>query len=343
MVFHGILQLQQGAFGVAAVCLLSTMGSADAVPTDDSSSLMVFGITGICGLIAILYLFKLLSGPKEPPKVLPFDDFQPLPLIRKKVLSHDTCRYVLGLPEGHSLGLPIGQHISLKFTGPDGKAVQRSYTPVTDDSRLGEVELVVKVYRPLPPKFPDGGLMSQHLDSLKIGEKILVKGPKGHVSYKGRGKFTTKPLGKPLEERTCTQIGMMAGGTGITPMLQILQAILLNPKYRDSKTKIKLIYANQTPDDILVRDELEDLALEFKGRFELWYTVDKVAKEGEAPSEWSYSTGFITTDMVKEHLLFEGDNSKTQFFMCGPPPMIKYACIPALKECGMTEKNWTIF
>lgn len=320
------------------------MAQAASLALDDPSFLFVAAVTIVCGLFAIIYLIKLVSGPNEPPKVLPVDDFTPFPLIRKKVLSHDTCRFTLGLPEGHVLGLPIGQHISLKFTGPDGKAVQRSYTPVTDDSRVGEVELVVKVYRPLPPKFPVGGLLSQHLDSLKIGENILVKGPKGHLSYKGHGKFTTKPLGKPLEERSCTQIGMMAGGTGITPMLQILQAVFLNPKYCDSTTKVKLIYANQTPDDILVRQELEEFASNFKDRFELWFTVDRVDKEGDvAPSEWKYGTGFIGTEMVKKHLLFEGDNSSTQFFMCGPPPMIKFACIPALKESGFTEKNWSVF
>mmetsp|Transcript_8197 Transcript_8197/g.22738 ORF Transcript_8197/g.22738 Transcript_8197/m.22738 type:complete len:347 (-) Transcript_8197:258-1298(-) len=340
------LQMQSNAHCATAAYMMTMLlpcsaaqeSSGDQV--DDMQKLIVFAITAVCGLIGVVYLYKLLSGPPAPPKVLPFDDYQPLPLIKKKVLSHDTCRYTLGLPEGHVLGLPIGQHISLKFTGPDGKAVMRSYTPVTDDSRLGEVELVVKVYRPLLPKFPNGGLLSQHLDSLKIGQTILVKGPKGHLTYKGRGKFSTKPLGKPLEERSCAQIGMMAGGTGITPMLQILQAVFLNPKYRDGRTRVKLLYANQTPDDILVRQELEDLAAEFQDRLEIWYTVDRV---GDKEKDWKYSTGFINTDMVQKHVMFEGDNKNTQVFMCGPPPMVKFACVPALKECGLTEKNWSIF
>eukprot|EP00527_Entomoneis_sp_CCMP2396_P000123 CAMPEP_0198154658 /NCGR_PEP_ID=MMETSP1443-20131203/68719_1 /TAXON_ID=186043 /ORGANISM="Entomoneis sp., Strain CCMP2396" /LENGTH=270 /DNA_ID=CAMNT_0043821353 /DNA_START=475 /DNA_END=1283 /DNA_ORIENTATION=- len=267
-----------------------------AMSLDDPMFLVVAIPTAICGIIALVYLFKLLSGPPQPPKVLPVDDYTPFPLIDKKVLSHDSCRYTLGLPEGHVLGLPIGQHISLKFTGPDGKAVQRSYTPVTDDTVVGRVELVVKVYRPLPPKFPVGGLLSQHLDSLKIGETILVKGPKGHLTYKGKGKFSTKPLGKPLEERSCKYIGMMAGGTGITPMLQILQAVFLNNKYRDATTKVKLIYCNQTPDDILVREELNALEAKYGDRLEIWYTVDRVGDL--APSEWKYDVGFISPEMV---------------------------------------------
>lgn len=38
------------------------------------------------------------------------------------------------------------------------------------------------------PKFPEGGKMSCHLDSLAIGDTIEAKGPMGHVTYLGRGK-----------------------------------------------------------------------------------------------------------------------------------------------------------
>jgi cytochrome-b5 reductase len=57
----------------------------------------------------------------------------------------------------HILGLPIGQHISLKFTDSDGKEVQRSYTPVSSNEDKGVVDFVVKVYRrDTHPRFPDG-------------------------------------------------------------------------------------------------------------------------------------------------------------------------------------------
>ena len=261
---------------------------------------------------AFLYsLFSRFSGTK---KVLPLGDFQEFPLIRKEVLSHDTCRFTFGFPKPNMLlGLPVGQHLSLKFTDPKtGKSVIRSYTPV-DDATPGEVSLVIKVYRPAPPKFPDGGLMSQHLDSLKIGDTILMKGPKGHMEWymSGHkfGSFHVKPLGKPAEERYCEQIGMMAGGTGITPMLQVLQAIFHHGK--QSNVCVKLIYANQTEDDILVRNELEALEKEFPERFSLHYTVDRPP----AGKEWKHSVGFINPEMVEKHLLF-GNNKPTQFMMC---------------------------
>jgi hypothetical protein len=40
------------------------------------------------------------------------------------------------------------------------------------------------------PKFPDGGKMSQHLDSLALGDEVEVKGPVGHFVYTGRGTYT---------------------------------------------------------------------------------------------------------------------------------------------------------
>ena len=134
--------------------------------------------------------------------------------------------------------------MTLMFIDSDGKSVQRSYTPVTGDETLGTVSFVIKVYKAgVHPKFPQGGKLSQHLDSLQIGDTIDMKGPKGHLTWLGKGNFTVKIVKKPLQTRKATHIGMIAGGTGITPMLQILDAI-----FRDGhdKTCVKMIYANQS-------------------------------------------------------------------------------------------------
>lgn len=195
------------------------------------------------GALFVFFVVKpIITGP--PTVLSKRKDFEEYPLIDKQILSHDTRKFTFGLPEGHVLGLPTGQHMSLKFTGKDGTSVQRSYTPVTDNQTIGKVSFVIKVYKAgVHPKFPDGGQMSQHLDSLNIGDNILMNGPKGHMEYFGQGKFQVKPLGKPLQQRSCGSIGMMAGGTGITPMLQILHFIFKNSA---DKTVIKMIYANQS-------------------------------------------------------------------------------------------------
>merc|ERR1712032_352104 len=175
------------------------------------------------------------------------------------------------------LGLPTGQHIFLKAKY-EGKFVMRPYSPMTDDKTLGHVDFIIKVYfKNVHPKFPEGGKMSQHLESMKIGDTIQVKGPLGDFTYKGEGNFTWKD-----SLRTCKNISLIAGGTGISLPYQVLSAVLRSP---EDQTKVKLLFANQTPDDILAREQLETLAASHPGRFELWYTVDRL-KEGMGP--WKF-------------------------------------------------------
>lgn len=60
-----------------------------------------------------------------------------------------------------------------------------------------------------------------------------------------------------------------------------------------------------------------------------------------APEGWAYSSGFINEDMLREHLLPAGPDSIVA--MCGPPPMVKFACIPNLEKLGYTEQQMIIF
>jgi cytochrome-b5 reductase len=213
----------------------------------DDNTLLIGLISIVCLVVGTLVFLK----SKKPPTVLPQQDYKDYPLIRKEVISHDTRKFTFGLPEGHVLGLPTGQHISLRFKDSDCKVHQRSYTPVTDNSSVGEVSVVIKVYKAnVHPKFPEGGKMSQHLDTLKIGDTIEMKGPKGHMEYLKGGNFTVKPLGKPKESRQTNQIIMMAGGTGITPMLQILHFIFRSTG--DPRIKVNLLYANQSEYSIVL-------------------------------------------------------------------------------------------
>jgi cytochrome-b5 reductase len=292
-------------------------------------NITLIGSVVLATLIACFFLLKKEKTAMDP------NEFQPFKLIEKESLSHDTRRFTFALQTPTTrLGLPIGQHISLKFVDKDGKGVQRSYTPTTGDETLGKVTFVIKVYKAgVHPKFPDGGKMSQHLDSLKIGDTIDMKGPKGHLTYLGSGKFTVKQMRKPLEERNAKHFGMIAGGTGITPMLQVLHAIFRDAKTKDSTTTASLLFANQTEEDILVREELEALARDFPDRFKLHYTLDR------PPAGWTGSTGFINKEMIEKNVLKDCSSAGTQVLMCGPPPMIKFACIPNLDEVGIDESK----
>jgi NAD(P)H-flavin reductase len=60
----------------------------------------------------------------------------------------------------------------------------------------------------------------------------------------------------------------MAGGTGISPIHQLIRAIAMDPSDR---TEVRLIYANSTEEDILLREELIELEKKSAGRVKIWY------------------------------------------------------------------------
>ncbi|XP_047989229.1 NADH-cytochrome b5 reductase 2 isoform X2 [Leguminivora glycinivorella] len=251
-----------------------------------------------------------------------------LPLIEREEISHDTRRFRFGLPsKDHVLGLPIGQHIHLSVKLADDLVI-RAYTPVSSDEEKGYVDLVIKVYfKNVHPKFPEGGKMSQHLENMKLGDTIDVRGPSGRLQYVGNGQFLIKKLRKdPPTKIVVKKLNMIAGGTGITPMLQLIRHICSDA---DDHTELRLLFANQTEQDILLRDELENYAKNHPNQFKLWYTIDR------ADPDWKYSTGFINESTISAHMFPAA--ADTLVLMCGPPPMINFACTPALEKLGFQE------
>ncbi|KAM4017066.1 NADH-cytochrome b5 reductase 2 [Anomaloglossus baeobatrachus] len=284
----------------------------------------------VVGVTLLLFLIRSLGSQqkKAPVTLLDPNTKYPLPLIDKQEISHDTRRFRFGLPSSaHILGLPIGQHVYLSAK-VNGSLVVRAYTPVSSDEVKGHVDLVVKVYyKKVHPKFPDGGKMSQYLDGLKIGDTVDFRGPNGLLVYKGKGKFAIRPDKKSEPQtKTTKHLAMLAGGTGITPMLQLIRHITQDP---NDDTKCHLIFANQTEEDILVRSELESVVTSHPDQFRLFYTLDR------PPQGWKHGSGFVTADMIKKHLPPPSDSPLV--LMCGPPPMIQFACQDNLTKLGFPE------
>ncbi|CAO1614850.1 unnamed protein product [Parajaminaea phylloscopi] len=264
--------------------------------TSQTPILAAFGVGALLSIVTLLYINWGKAKPTLDPTT-----WQRFPLIEKKVMSPNTAQYRFALPKKHSmLGLPIGQHLQIQ-TDVNGKKVQRSYTPITSDDELGFFELMIKTY-------PQGAV-SSYIGELKIGDYIEVKGPKGQMRY--HSELTRK-------------IGMIAGGTGITPCLQIIQQVL---KDQDDNTTINFIYANVKEEDILMKKELDELASKHK-QFKVWYFLN------EAPDNWKGGKGFITKEAIQDFLPEPAHDSK--ILMCGPPPMID-ACKKHLDELGFAK------
>eukprot|EP00878_Enallax_costatus_P004942 GHUV01005198.1.p1 GENE.GHUV01005198.1~~GHUV01005198.1.p1 ORF type:complete len:307 (+),score=67.97 GHUV01005198.1:76-921(+) len=253
-------------------------------------------------LISVLLASRTSRGPK------PFLDpqqFKPLELTRIDQLTHNTKRFLFSLPEPKMrLGLPTGQHITFLAKDADGKDVYRPYTPVTDDDTLGAVEFVIKIY-------PHGKL-TQIMDKMKVGDTMLMKGPRGRFQYARNMKRA---------------IGMIAGGTGVTPMYQVAAAILKDPK---DTTKISLIFGNLTADDILIKQELDDLTASHPDRFSVYHVLNT------PPENWTGGSGFISKDMIQQRLAPPA--ADVMVLSCGPKPMCD-AMKGYLDDLGYTEDS----
>ncbi|KAJ6335617.1 hypothetical protein OIU77_025552 [Salix suchowensis] len=297
----------------------STTYTSDSNPSSANST--AHGASNIIPLINLAPVKEI--APERNAALVPREKIQ-CKLVKKEILSHDVRLFRFALPsEDQVLGLPVGKHIFLS-AAIDDKLCMRAYTPTSAIDAVGFFDLVVKVYfKGVNPKFPNGGQMSQHLDSLALGSVIDVKGPLGHIEYAGCGNFLVH--GRPKFAR---KLAMIAGGTGITPIYQVIQAILKDP---EDDTEMYVVYANRTEDDILLRDELDSWAREHE-RLKVWYVVQESTKEG-----WLYSTGFVTESILREHVP-EG-SSDALALACGPPPMIQFAVQPNLEKMKYDIKN----
>ncbi|GAB2272721.1 NADH-cytochrome b5 reductase [Dionaea muscipula] len=252
------------------------------------------GVLFVAIAVAVLAVFAgasyLFSSGKKPRGSLDPDHFRKFKLVKRVQLSHNVAKFTFELPTPTSvLGLPIGQHISCRGRDSQDEEVIKPYTPTTLDTDVGYFELVIKMY----PQ----GRMSHHFREMKVGDFLAVRGPKGRFKY------------QPGQVRA---FGMLAGGSGITPMFQVARAILENPK---DKTKVHLIYGNVTFEDILLKEELDNLAANYPDRFTVYHVLN------QPPEVWNGGVGFITKEMIQAHCPPPAPD--IQILRCGPPPMNK--------------------
>ena len=127
-------------------------------------------------------------------------------------------------------------------------------------------------------------MFPQHLDGMGVGQCIDFRGPNdGLLTYRGRGVFAVKKDKKSAPDlRRVRRVSMIAGGSGITPMLQVITAVLNDPA---DATEMALLYANRTEGDILVRPELEAYRREHPHRFRVWYTLSSLT---DGKGNWDY-------------------------------------------------------
>jgi predicted ferric reductase len=151
------------------------------------------------------------------------------------------------------------------------------------DGANGEVRFTIK----------EAGDFTSQLGQLEPGTRAYVDGPYGAFSY---------------ERAQAEGFVFLAGGIGISPMLSMLHSLA----DRGDRRPMWLFYANPSWDDIAIHDELDELAARLD--LEVVHVLE------DPPEGWPGGTGFISDELLGEHL--PPAASRYQYFVCGPGPMM---------------------
>jgi cytochrome-b5 reductase len=121
------------------------------------------------------------------------------------------------------------------------------------------------------------------------------------------------------------RLGMVGGGTGITPLYQLIRAICED---KTDDTEISLLYGNRSESDILMRKQLDRFAHQSNGKFKVHSMLN------QAPEGWTGGTGFVTKDVLAERM--PARDPETKILLCGLPGMVN-ATLKSLVSLGFPE------
>jgi ring-1,2-phenylacetyl-CoA epoxidase subunit PaaE len=186
-----------------------------------------------------------------------------------------------------------GQYLTFRFI-VNGEEVRRSYS-ICSCAQLNE-PLTVAVKRVA------NGKASNYINSqLKAGDNVEVMAP--------LGKFYT-----PLSATNEKHYYLFAGGSGITPMMAILKAVL----QVEPSSKVTLFYGNNNAASIIFRNQLDTLTAKHGERLKV---IHALMEAGEVNTAY---IGVMSKDlvlkMIRENTALR--DQKAENYICGPGIMI---------------------
>eukprot|EP00347_Sterkiella_histriomuscorum_P007280 403349566 len=268
---------------------------------------------------------RLIRKLKEPLQIS---------LLGKEELATDTYVYRFQLPDlSSTLGHSTCQYLEFEAEILNRETKQkekylRYYHPMSKVIDSGYVDLLIKVYL-RNFKHPTGGLFTQYMDQIQEGSVLKITGIGGDIQYDGYSNFLIRNQStKLMEKKTYKNVGMIAGGSGITPMFQLVQTVA---DLKNDFTSLSLIYSNRTPYDIILDEDLTDY--EKAGKLYYFPIV-------QAPDEnWTLGSGRITPQMI-ESFMPPKNRDDSIILVCGSQ-ILKDEVLSVFKE--MDYKNYFIF
>lgn len=179
--------------------------------------------------------------------------------------------------------------------------VRRSYSFATPARADGEVSFFVR-------KVP-GGVFSTLIDEQNvIGQGVVVDGP--------TGQFWLRPSDAPLL--------LVAGGSGLAPILALLQQAATASVSRP----VTLLFGAREQKDLYALDRIDAISRQWRGQFRFI----PVLSDGAADAAWGGKTGLVT-----EHIAASLDIG-AHAYLCGPPAMIDSA-MASLHQLGVAPEH----
>lgn len=189
-----------------------------------------------------------------------------------------------------------GQFVNVEVPGTDDVRAFSMANPPSADS---EIELIVR-------RFP-GGKFSEYLKSAKRGQVVRVSGPLGSLRVR-------------LSYR---KILMVAGGSGMAPMLSMLGDLT----QKNNRRPATIFFGARTCEELYYTDRLKALC----DRSAQSEFVPVVQDAGEA---WDGERGLVTDAIARRMASLRGYDA----YLCGPPPMVE-AARELVIRLGVREAN----
>ncbi|MFI5625591.1 benzoate 1,2-dioxygenase electron transfer component BenC [Nocardioides sp. NPDC051685] len=195
-------------------------------------------------------------------------------------LSPTTVELAIDIPNRGELAFLPGQYVNIAVPGTE---VTRSYSFANAPHEERLVFLV---------KLTDGGAMSTWLtERAAVGDEVTFTGP--------NGSFFLREARRPVL--------MLAGGTGLAPVLSMLRQLEVDGCDRGGR----LVYGVSTDDDLVKLDEVGELVSRLPG-----FTWDHCVSD---PASTAANKGYVMS-LIGEEDLHDGD---VAIYLCGPPPMVE--------------------
>jgi cytochrome-b5 reductase len=175
-----------------------------------------------------------------------------------------------------------------------GEEVTRPYTPISTNRQVGTFDLLVKNYG-------KDAKMSRRLHEIEPGDDSIRF---SHIDVNVK-------IQAPFDYDF---VGMLVGGTGITPMIQALHAILGDESCR---AKVCMLYGSRVRDDVLAGELLRRWAREFPDRFTC---IDVLSDEPDG-TEWTGLRGYIDRKLIENAFPPPSTDKLIKILVCGPPAL----------------------